>query len=133
MNVDVMTPTSVLVSESAVKVRVEAVGGSYSVLPAHIDFVALLEPGIIELHMASQEQKLIASDQGVMVKRGAEVKISLHNGLLGERLGELQKTVEQHYRSLSDREQKNRMALARLERDMARTIYDFEQPRHTGA
>ncbi|MBD3322776.1 MAG: F0F1 ATP synthase subunit epsilon [Chitinivibrionales bacterium] len=127
MNATVMLPTDILFSGTALKVTADTESGRYTLLPRHIDFIAPLIPGIVEIRPENNNTVLIATDEGVMVKQGENVWISVRNAVTGKKPGTLREAVEDHYRELDEKEQKNRTSIARMERDMARSIYEFEK------
>ncbi|MBD3346649.1 MAG: F0F1 ATP synthase subunit epsilon [Chitinivibrionales bacterium] len=127
MKLTIMIPTGVIYDKQIKKVTVETNNGRYTLLPNHIDFITLVVPGIIDLEQENNSHVFIAADEGVLVKQKDNVWVSLRNAVKGGELGSLQTTVDEHYRTISEKEQKNRTSIARLERDMAQSIYEFEK------
>lgn len=119
MKLRVILPTKVLIDKEVTKVVAEAEDGSFGVLPKHIDFVASLVPGILTFQSADGEE-FLAIDEGILVKCGAEVRVSARNAVLSNNLGMLRKTIEQEFRNIDERERKTRSVLAKLEMDFAK-------------
>lgn len=114
MKLTVLLPTKVLLEETVEKVAAEAENGAFVLLPNHIDFVAAIVPGILSFEFR-QGERFVAVDEGVLVKCGDEVLVSVRQAILGENLDGLQQTVEEEYHRLDDKEKQARTAEARLE------------------
>ncbi len=74
----------------------------------------VLVPGIL-MYEASSIVKYVALDEGVLVKSGAEVRISVRRAVAGASLEELQATVRSSFLVKDQREQDVRLALAKME------------------
>ena len=90
-------------------------GGSFGLLPHRLDCVAALTPGILVYENAAHEEVYVAVDQGVLVKTGARVRVSVRRALAGKDLGLLQAAVRREFLVLDAREQDVRQVMARLE------------------
>jgi F-type H+-transporting ATPase subunit epsilon len=127
MDLKVLTPTQIMVDTAAAKVIAEAENGSFCLLPHHIDFVAALEPGILAYTTADGEEHFLAGDAGLLVKRGAEVLVSLRDAVPGPDLSRLRATVAARYYQLDERERHARSALAQLEADFVRRFLQLKE------
>lgn len=136
MRLKIVMPSGVLLEEEVVKVVAEAQNGSFCLLPRHIDFAAALVPGILaftrppslpegERDRVRGDEIFVAVDEGVLVKCGPEVLVSTWNAVRGP-LGELKQAVRQQFRELSEREQKARSALGKLEASLVHQILEWE-------
>ncbi len=130
MQLKLQTPTQVLLDVPAVKVVAEAQNGLFCLLPRHVDFVAALVPGILYYTTAAGEERLVAVDEGALVKCGAEVLVSTTNAVLGTDLTALQAMVAETFLELDDDERRARSALARLESGALRRLLELEQQSH---
>ena len=119
-----MLPHKVLLRTAALKVTAEAPNGHFCLLPRHIDFTALLAPGILSCVIPSGEELFMALAEGVLVKCGEEVLVSAHDGVRGETLGKLKETVEKHYKTMGERERKVRSVMARIETGFIRKFME---------
>lgn len=119
MRLRVFLPMRVLVDKEVTKVVAEAEDGSFGILPKHIDFVASLVPGILTFQSAEGEE-FLAVDEGILIKCGADVRVSTRNAILSKDLGVLRQTVEREFRNIDERERKTRSVLAKLEIDFAK-------------
>lgn len=118
MELSLLLPDRVLLSEPVSKVIAEAENGSFCLLPRHIDFVAALVPGLLMFVDETKTERFAAVDEGVLVKRGREVLVSTRHAVLGEDIESLRGTVRDEFLSIDSRERNARSALARLELDL---------------
>jgi len=125
MQVKVILPSGVLLQQEAAKLVAEARNGSFCLLPRHVDFVAALVPGILTLTASDERETFLAVDEGVLVKHGANVRVSTWNAVQG-RLGELRQAVLSQFRDLGEEERKARRALDHLEASLVHQILEWE-------
>ena len=128
MNLKVLLPTEILVDEEARKVVAEAANGSFCLQPLHIDFAAVLVPGLLMFEDADGEEVFLAIDEGALVKCGDEVLVSSRRAVRGPSFEELQETVEKEFRALDERERNARSASARLEAGLVRRFIELQHP-----
>lgn len=125
MKLKVLLPTGVLLNEEVNKVVAEAVNGLFCLLPRHIDFVAALVPGILSFVTTKGHEVFLAVDEGVLVKAGQEVLVSLTRAVPGSELGKLKETVGQVFRNIDDQEKTARSTMAKLEADLVRGFLEL--------
>jgi F-type H+-transporting ATPase subunit epsilon len=123
MRLKVFLPMRIFLDQEVTKVTAEAANGSFCLLPKHIDFVAALVPGIISFESEKGEEYL-AVDEGVLVKRASEVRVSTRRTVRSKDLGEMMQIVKQEFRTLDEREKKTRSVLAKLEADFAKSLFE---------
>ena len=123
----VLMPAEVFLEQEVTKVVAEAANGSFGILPRHIDFVAELVPGLLAFETKEGREEFMAVDEGVLVKRGAEVTVSTRNAVRGPDLGELRARVADQFETLDEREKKARSALAGLEADFVRQFLRLKE------
>ncbi|MCK9405891.1 MAG: F0F1 ATP synthase subunit epsilon [Methanothrix sp.] len=123
MRLKVVLPMRIFLDQEVTKVVAEATNGSFCLLPKHIDFVAALVAGIISFESENGEEYL-AVDEGVLVKRASEVRVSTRRAVRSKDLGELKEIVKQEFRTLDERERKTRSILAKLEADFAKSLFE---------
>ncbi|MBN2244475.1 MAG: F0F1 ATP synthase subunit epsilon [Candidatus Aminicenantes bacterium] len=126
MRLKVLIPAGVILDEEVSKVSAQAENGSFTLLPRHIDFVATLVQGILSYYSDDQE-KFLAINEGILVKRSSEVTVSTRNAIIGDKLGELQQAVRDKFQKEDEQEKKARSALARLESDFIRRFMEIEK------
>lgn len=127
MNLKILIPTKVLVKEEARKITAEAENGSFTLQPNHIDFAAALVPGVLSFESESGEEVFLAIDEGILVKRGAQVLVSTRQAIRGVDLETLEHTVAEEFTRLDEREKEARSAIARLEAGLVRGTYEMGQ------
>ncbi|RDD62254.1 F0F1 ATP synthase subunit epsilon [Ferruginivarius sediminum] len=135
MHLKVLLPTEVLVDEAVDKVIAEGLEGQFCLLPRHADYVALIVPGVVLYTLPGSgsgddemaRERYLAVDEGVLVKRGDRVNLSLRDAVAGRDLDELRLIVEQRYRTLDEREKQARSALARLEAGVVRRFIELAE------
>lgn len=125
MKLQIMTPIEVLLEEEVVKVTAEGPNGFFCLLPRHIDFVSLLAPGVLVFEDADGLESFVALDEGVLVKCGNEVLVSVLNAARSPDLGHLRQIVEEQFRELDEHERAVRTTLARLETDFVRRFLEL--------
>jgi len=117
------------VNEPVRKVTAEAANGSFCLLPKHIDFVAALVPGLLSYETDEEEARevFLAVAEGVLVKSGQEVLVSVRNAVRGGELGELREIVEKKFKVLDDKEKTARTAMARIEAGFVRRFLEVQR------
>jgi F-type H+-transporting ATPase subunit epsilon len=115
MKLKILLPFQVLVEKAGVlRVVAETYGGSFGLLPHRLDCVAALAPGILIFETGAGES-YVAVDEGVLVKKGGEVLVSVRNAIAGDDLGLLRQTVDREFLHLDEQERTVRLALAKME------------------
>jgi len=99
--------------------------GSFGLLPHRLDCVAALAPGILIYESEGQEEVFIAVDEGVLVKTGLDVRISVRNAIAGTDLSQLREAVEREFVNLDEQEQNVRSVMANLESSFIRRFTEF--------
>jgi len=116
MNLKVLLPFEMFAEKSGVlRIVAETREGSFGLLPHRLDCVAALTPGILTYETKAEGQLYVAVDEGVLVKTGPDVLVSVRRAIEGTDLGELRDSVEQEFRTLDENEQSVRSVMAKLE------------------
>ena len=116
MHLQVLVPSQVFAHYESVKsIVLETPEGAYGLMPLRMDCVAALEPGILTYTVEGEKPKYIAVDEGIVVKKGRQVRVSVRNALAGTDLAELKQLVQTEFLSLTEQEREVRAVLARLE------------------
>jgi F-type H+-transporting ATPase subunit epsilon len=100
--------------------------GSFGLLPHRLDCVAALAPGILTFETAAEGEVYLAVDEGILVKAGPEVLVSVRNAIAGTDLSKLREAVERQFMNLDEQEQKIRSTLAKLESGFIRQFAAFQ-------
>ena len=116
MQLQVLLPSKVFAQYQSVEsIVLETPEGAYGLLPKRMDCVAALEPGILTYTLKGEAAKYIAVDEGIMVKKGQQVRVSVRNAHSGVDLVALKESVQTEFLSLTEQEREVRAVLARLE------------------
>jgi F-type H+-transporting ATPase subunit epsilon len=126
MNLKILLPAEVFLSEKVAKIVAEAANGFFCLLPHHVDYTAALVPGIF-LFETEEEENYLAIDVGTLVKKGDEILVSVRNAVRGPELGKLKLEVVKQFRELDEREKKARSAAAKLEVDLLRRFMELRE------
>jgi F-type H+-transporting ATPase subunit epsilon len=82
---------------------------------------------VLVVEVEGKEEAYIAVDEGVLVKTGAEVRISVRNAMSGMGLNELRIAVEEEFLQLDEQQQKLRSALTKMESGFVQRLVAFKQ------
>jgi len=127
MNLKVLLPFQVFAEKAGVsRIVAETHQGSFGLLPHRLDCVAALMPGILIYETASDGEVFVAVDEGVLVKNGSYVLISVRRAIGGTDLGKLRDSVKQEFLTLNEDEQNVRRATAKLETGFLRRLATFQ-------
>ena len=123
----VLLPFAVFAEKSGVsRIVAETRAGSFGILPHRLDCVASLVPGILIYESAAEGEVYVAVDEGVLVKTGRDVLVSVRNAIGGMDLGELRDRVEREFLDLTEREQGVRSVMAKMESGFIRRLVRFQ-------
>ncbi len=130
MNLKILLPYKVFAYKNEV-LRIVAMTseGSFGLLPNRLDCVASLCAGILLFETEAEGEIYLAVDEGVLVKTGSEVLISVRNAIGGLRLEHLRRAVEQEFLAIDEQEQKIRSVLAKIESGLIRSLVEFHHER----
>jgi F-type H+-transporting ATPase subunit epsilon len=125
MRLQVVTPDAIVVDTPTTKVSTEAVDGSFTLLPRHVDVVAALVPGLLA-YVVDDAERLVAVDRGILVKRGRSVRVATTAAIPGDDVIGLQRALRASYRESTESERRARTAIAHLETDAVRRLMELE-------
>ncbi len=100
--------------------------GSVGILPNRLDCVAALVPGILIYETASAGETYIAVDQGVLVKTGMDVMVSVRNAFRGTDLATLHDAMKKEFLNVNEVEKSVRSVLAKMEGGFVRRFMEFQ-------
>jgi len=126
MNLKVLLPFRIFGEKTGVsRIIAETREGSFGILPRRLDCVAALAPGILIYENEIEGEVFLAVDEGVLIKTGLDVLVSVRNAITGMDLGKLRDSVEREFLNLDEREQSVRSALAKIESGFIRRLAEF--------
>ncbi len=121
MNLKILIPYRVFIEQLAVKrLVVNTPAGELGILPHRLDCVAALAPGICMYESSSGQENYIAIDEGIMVKVGESVSLSVRNAIGGLDLGLLKAGVERDFVGHDEQDQQLKDVLTKLESSFLR-------------
>jgi len=126
MHLKVLLPFQVFAENIGVsRIVAETHEGSFGLLPHRLDCVAALVPGILIYEDEAENEVYVAVDEGVLVKAGLKVLVSVRNAIGGTDLGQLREAVDREFLNLNQREQTVRSVMAKLESGFIRRLAEF--------
>ena len=126
MNLKVLLPFRIFAEKTGVsRIVAETREGSFGLLPHRLDCVAALAPGILIYENEAEGEVYVAVDEGVLIKTGPEVLVSVRNAITGTDLRQLREAVERVFLNLDEREESVRSVLAKMESGFIRRLAEF--------
>jgi F-type H+-transporting ATPase subunit epsilon len=100
--------------------------GFFGLLPQRLDCVAAIVPSIFNYETESKSKHYLAVDEGILVKTGSLVMLSVRNAFGGTDLGKLHESVENEYKKLDDSEREIRSTMAKMESALLYSLEKFK-------
>jgi len=126
MNLKILLPFQIFAEKSGVsRIVAETREGSFGLLPHRLDCVAALAPGILTYETDADGEVFVAVDEGVLIKAGSAVLVSVRRALGGTDLGQLRAGVEREFLTLDKNEQNVRSVVAKMEAGFLRRFVDL--------
>jgi F-type H+-transporting ATPase subunit epsilon len=127
MNLKVLLPFQIVAEKTGVsRIVAESTEGSFGLLPHRLDCVAALVPGILIYETKEDGEVYVAVDEGVLVKAGTDVLVSVRRAVAGKDLAQLHEAVKRDFLTLDEGQQSVRSVLAKMESDFIRRIAAFQ-------
>jgi F-type H+-transporting ATPase subunit epsilon len=127
MHLKVLLPFEIFAEKTGVsRIVAETQEGSFGLLPHRLDCVAALTPRILTYETEADGEVFVAVDQGVLVKTGPNVLVSVRRALGGKDLGKLRDAVENEFLKLDEQEQNVRSVMAKMETGLLRRFATFQ-------
>lgn len=114
MDLKILLPYKVFAEiKNVSNIVAETSEGSFGFLPNRLDCVAVLVPGIF----AYQTDKMhyIAVNEGLLVKIGSQVLVSVRNAVGGVELGKLADTIKNEFKNTDENDEKIQQMASKLE------------------
>jgi F-type H+-transporting ATPase subunit epsilon len=126
INLKVLLPFKIFAAKTSVlSIVAETREGSFGILPHRLDCVATIAPGILTYQTDAEGTVYVAVDEGVLVKTGMDVLVSVRNAIGGTDLSQLRETVEQEFLTINEQEQSVRSVMAKMESGLIRRMVTF--------
>ena len=95
-------------------------------MPHRLDCAAALAPGILSYETEAEGDVYLAVDQGVLVKVGMDVLVSVRNAIGGMELDKLHEAVTRQFLTLDEQEKSVRSVLAKMESGFIHRFMRFQ-------
>ena len=127
MNLKILLPFQIFAEKTGISsIVAETSDGSLGLLPHRLDCVAVLNPGILVYISETEGEVFLAIDEGVLVKIGMNVLISVRNAISGKNLAQLREAVEREFMNQNLQEQNVSSVLSVIEIDFINRIKEFQ-------
>lgn len=128
MQLKILLPSQVFINATEViRVVAESHDGSFGILPQRLDCVAVLVPGILSYETAKQGEVFVAIDEGLLVKNGDEILVSVRRAVGGVPLDQLRVLVTSEYLHLDQQEKELQAVLNKLESGFIKQFSDLSK------
>lgn len=126
MNLKVLLPFGIFAEKTGVlRIVAETREGSFGLLSHRLDCVMALEPGILTYENKTEGEVFLAVDEGVLVKTGLNVFVTVRNAIGGTDLSQLRKAIEEEFLHVSERERIVRSVMEKMESNFIRRLTEF--------
>ncbi len=126
MHLKILLPFQVFANKKSVKrIVVDTRDGSIGLWPHRLDCVVPLAPGILIYEIENEGEIVAAIDEGVLVKTGLDVLVSVRNAIAGTDLGHLQAAVKKEFLTLDEQRQNVRSTMAKMETNIVRQLVEL--------
>jgi F-type H+-transporting ATPase subunit epsilon len=130
MNLKILLPSDIFANKTDVlRIVAETDAGSFGFLPNRLDCVAAIAPGIPTYQTQKEGTVYVALDEGVLVKAGSDVLISVRHAIGGTDLSQLHSAVKREFLTLDDQEKKVRTAVAKMESGLIGRLAELQNER----
>lgn len=128
MHLKVLLPFRVFTDKRGVtRIVAETLEGSFGLLPHRRDCVAALVPGVLTYETDADGEVFLAVDEGVLMKAGAEVLVSVRRASGGTDLEQLRDAVQREFLNLDEQARNVRDATSKLESGFVSRFANFHR------
>jgi|TARA_B110000503_G_C7037014_1_gene366548 F-type H+-transporting ATPase subunit epsilon len=126
MDLKILLPNKVFAEhKNILRINVETLEGYYGILSNRRDCSAVLTPGILTFETELRKESFVAIDQGVFVKKGNDVFVSVRRAIQGDGLSQLRNAVKTEFLTLDEKQQEIRFAMNKLESSFLQRLTEF--------
>lgn len=127
MDLKILLPYRIFAEIKNVKrIVAETSEGSFGFFPKRLDCVAAIVPSILTYETETKGVQYIAVDEGVLVKAGSQILVSVRHAFGGTDLEKLHEAVEKEYIKLDDAEKEARISMAKMESSLLFGLKKFK-------
>lgn len=126
MHLKILLPSDIFADKTGVvRIVAETTDGSYGFLEHRLDCVAALRPGILTYETQQGEKVYLAVDEGMLVKTGGDVLVSVRQAIAGKDLGHLHEEVQKQFLTFDKQEISVREAVKKMEAGFVSRFGEF--------
>ena len=130
MRLKLLLPFEIFAEKTDVlRVVAETREGSVGILPHRLDCVAALAPGILTYETQADGVVDVAVDEGVLVKAGMDVTVSVRRAVSGTDLSKLHDAIKLEFLKLDESDRTLRDTLAKMEGGLVGRFAEFQHGR----
>jgi F-type H+-transporting ATPase subunit epsilon len=130
MKLKVVLPYGVFLEQDDISsIVAETSDGSLGLLPHRLDCAAALVPGILTYAFRDGTLAYIAVDEGMLVKAGDDVLVSVRRAIGGSDLAALQQAVKREFLAIDEQQRNVRAAMEKLESGLMSRLTEFRHER----
>ena len=130
MNLRILLPFGIFLQQHDVlRIVADTRGGSLGLLPHRLDCVAALAPGMLCYGTSDGVNHYVAVDEGVLIKAGDDVLVSIRRAIGGTDLAKLHDAVLHAFTTASRQDQDARAAVTRMESALVGRFAEFQHDR----
>ena len=127
MHLKLLLPFQVFAEKTGVsRIVAETREGSFGLLPHRRDCIAALVPCILIYQTDADGEVYVAVDEGILVKTGPDVLVSVRRALGGTDLSQLHDAVKREFLTVDQQEQSTRTVMAKLETGFLQRVARFQ-------
>lgn len=127
MELQVITPTEIILSCPIQKITIEGIDGFRTLLPKHMDFITALKAGIMTYISDDNGTRYVACNQGLCVKCGDKVSITTPWAVISDDLNNLQHHIKQAFQEMEQERKEVGVSMARLEIGLTKGLMQLRQ------
>jgi F-type H+-transporting ATPase subunit epsilon len=130
MRLRVLLPNQIFADKADVlSIVAENDQGAFGILPQRLDCATALVPGILTYVTKQDGTVYVAVDEGVLVKAGADVLLSVRHAVGGKDLAGLHDAVKLQFLTFDDAQRQVKNAVEKMEGGLLRRFAEFQDER----
>lgn len=119
MNLEIVTPSATILNkENVIRIVAESKSGHFGILPRRLDCVACLVPGIFFYETKEEGEKVVAIDEGILVKVDGQVRLAVRNAYEVKDLESLEADFIDQLLKVSEQEKHVRITTEKLAKQL---------------
>ncbi len=126
MRLKVLLPSGLCADVRGVRrLTVDTPDGSQGFWPHRLDCVMVLVPGILAFESEEEGESYLAVDEGILIKTGEDIRVSVRRAVRGGDLAGLKETVEKEFLARDAEEKEIRSARGKMESGLLHRLAAF--------